>query len=71
MKTIMAILGYILLIPIVLIEGIVKVIWSIIFSIFKPLFIFMNDGPYWKLYDYAYKFKGNFPFTNFILGLWA
>ena len=68
MKTLMIIIGFILLIPIFIGETLVKCVWAIIYSIIRP--IVKNSYHDYSMYTYAYKYKGEYWFTNWLFQLW-
>lgn len=68
MKTIMIVIGYILLLPIIALESLLKICWAIIFSICIP--ILKNLDCYYSMECYAYKWRGEFRICNKILNLW-
>lgn len=68
MKTVMIIMGSILMAPIVVFEVLVKIAWSIIYSIIRP--IVKNSWRNDAMYNYAFKWKYNFAICDWIFNLW-
>ena len=68
MKTVMTIVGSLLMIPFVLLEVLVKIAWAVIYSIIRPAVknLWYNDA----MYDYAFKWKYKFIMCDWIINLW-
>ena len=64
----MIIIGIILLIPVVIGETLVKCIWAIVYSIIRPMVKYSNHND--SMYTYAYKYKGEYLVTSYVIGLW-
>lgn len=68
MKTVMVVIGALLMSLIVVFETLVKIVWSVIYSIIRP--IVKNSRYNDAMYDYAFKWKYNFRICNWIGDLW-
>lgn len=68
MEKIYSIIGAILMIPLVIIEAIIKILWSVIYTVFKPILKHLNSSYYME--EYAYRWRGQFLICNWIFDLW-
>lgn len=68
MKTFYEIVGWILMIPFIILEGIIKILWSIVYSLFKPFLKHCNSS--YKMEDYAYRWRGQFLVCSWIIDMW-
>lgn len=68
MEKIYGIIGGILMIPFVIAEAIIKFLWSVVYSLFKPVLKRFDSSYYME--KYAYRWRGQFLICNWILDLW-
>ena len=69
MKTIMLIIGWSIIVPLAILETIVKIVWAIIYSIIRPFV--KNSIHNYKMETYAYKWKGELWFCDWLINLWS
>ena len=71
MKKVMNIIGWIILIPFIIIESIIKIIWAILYSITKPLWKkFLPCYTRAFMENYAFEWKGQLKLCSFLYHLW-
>jgi len=69
MKTIMGIIGCIVISPIILAETLVKIVWGVLFYVFYPLWKCIFPVRFFKLEEYTH-FKHEYVLVSKILELW-
>ena len=65
----MEIIGWILMIPIIMTECVIKILWSIVYSIIIPFVKNLNCNESMK--QYAYHWYGELRICNWIVDKWT
>lgn len=62
-------IGLVLFIPIVLLETVIKIVWAVIYCIFRPLLKNLDSA--YSMENYAFKWKGHLRICNWLYNKWA